>query len=52
MRGNFAELKSVKFAKRTLIFRSSVEALDRKLARIAKAASDSVDELNERRLHE
>jgi len=47
-RGDFAELKRVKMGGRTLIMRASVEALDRKLARIAKAANDPVDELRER----
>lgn len=44
-RGDFAELRRVKMGKRTLILRSSVEALERKLGRIAKAASNPVDEL-------
>jgi DeoR/GlpR family transcriptional regulator of sugar metabolism len=48
-RGDFVELKRVSMGRRTMIMRSSVEALDRKLARSAKAASDPVDELNERR---
>jgi hypothetical protein len=48
-RGDFAELKGVRIGRRILILRSSVEALDRKLARIAKAASDPVDELNQGR---
>ena len=48
-RGDLGELKRVKMGKRILIMRASVEALDRKLARIAKAASDPVDELWERR---
>ena len=36
-RSGLAELKRVKITKRTLILRSSVGALDRKLARIARA---------------
>lgn len=48
-RGDFGELKRVKMGKRILITRASVEALDRKLARIARAANDPVDELNEHR---
>ncbi len=48
-RGDFADLKRVKVeGGNILILRSSVEALDRKLARIAKAASDPVDELREK----
>lgn len=46
-RGDFAELKRINMGRRILILRSSVEALDRKLARIVKAASDSVDKLDE-----
>jgi hypothetical protein len=47
-RGDFAELKRVRIGKRILILRSSVEALDRKLARFAKAANDPIYELAER----
>jgi hypothetical protein len=51
--GDFAELKRTRVVGRTpgkgkiLILLSSVELLDRKLARIAKAASDPVDELHQ-----
>lgn len=49
-RGDFVELKRVRIGRRILILRSSVEALDSKLVRIAKAASDSVDDLLSGRL--